>query len=896
MKKIHIVSHTHWDREWYRPYEYFRSKLVFVIDSVISILENDSRYKYFLLDGQTSPLEDYLEVKPENREKLEEFIKAGRIIVGPWYIQPDEFAPDGESLIRNLQMGIRYAKKFGEPMMVGYLPDSFGHSGQLPHILRGFGIDSAVIMRGVPTHIIKSSEFTWEAINGDDVLAVYLPHGYSNALFMPDDFGKFKLRLTASIQQLKKWASSENFLIMNGVDHQFPQAHTAEFIDLLNKSHKKDEYIHSTLQAYITDVRKNKKELFRYKGELISPDSHRVHTSIASTRIYQKQKNRQLEALLENFVEPVSTTAWLFGADYPQSLIRQAWKYLIQNQTHDGIGGCCTDEVHKEMDQRFANSQVISETIIKSYSRAIAKRISPDQLTLTVFNNAMVSGKQLIHATVYIKNETFSLEDLEGNMIPYQIQHIEEVDISQLNIWSLYMGSKQNTKKVEICFYMDFDFNVGYKVFKIKENGHQQNNRSEIIVNGNTIENKYFILQICENGSINLFDKTLSHQFHNLHLFEDRGDAGDTYNYSPVEQDTVITSENVSASYMIEQNGLNQVTIKIELNLNVPKNLVPDDSARSIEKTTLSIISRITIYSDIKRIDFKTEINNSACDHRLRILFPTGIHTKTSHAETQFGIITRQNKIDAGNWKKEGWKEKPLPIYSQQKFVDINDGKKGFAVLNRGLSEYEIYDDSIIAITLIRSIGLMGKKNLLIRPGRYSGMPIPTPDAQCLGKNVFEYAILPHAGSVYESSVSNSAMVFNAPALAVQNEIWQKRLLNRDKVIGELSSIETLTSHIQKQLDILPLADLNILTLNNKELIISAFKKAEDKEAFIVRLYNPGIELIKDVELRFGIDVKEGYLTDFNEKEIERLGKVNNRSFLLPEVKSHSAVTMKFFC
>lgn len=894
MKKVHIVSHTHWDREWYRPYEYFRAKLVFVIDSLLSILETDSRYKHFLLDGQTLPLEDYLEIKPENTEILTEHIRSGRIIIGPWYIQPDEFAPDGESLIRNLQIGMKTAGKFGEPMPVGYLPDSFGHSGQMPHILKGFGIDSAVVMRGFPAHEVHASEFIWEANNGDEVFAVYLPYGYSNAMFMPEDYGAFKLRMKLLIQQLKKWVSTENFLAMNGVDHQFPQAHIADFIERFNKSQKQYQYLHSTLQTYIDDVKQSKGDFQRVKGELISPAAHRVHTSIASTRIYQKRKNREMETLLEKYVEPIAALAWMYHADYPHGLIERAWKYLIQNQTHDGICGCCLDEVHKEMDQRFANSRIISETLLESCSRAIAQRISPNQLTLTVFNNAMVQSKQFVHAAIYAKKEKFTLEDLDGNTIPYQVENIEEVDVSQFDIWTLYMGSRQVMKKVDIGFYLDFESNAGFKVLRIIEKACKQDPTHGLTVNGNIVENKFFTVEINNNGSINLFDKDLAKSFTGLHLFEDCGDAGDTYNYSPVSQDTVITSRDASASFEFEKAGPNWITVKIHLELDIPRGLTPDDRARSAETIPLSITSWMTIYSDIKHIDFRTEINNTAHDHRLRVLFPTGIHSDYSYAQNQFGIIKRPNEIEAANWKQSGWKEKPLPIYPQHKFVDISDSEKGFAVLNRGLPEYEIYEDSTIALTLVRSIGMMGKTNLLIRPGRPSGMPIATPDAQCQGKNILEYALLPHIGSVYNSPVSRSAEVYTAPPLTVQNPIHREQPVSKDKLVSEFSAIETLTSHIHSQLDGLRMADLNILKVKNETLIISAFKKAEEGDALIVRLYNPDIQPVRDVQLVLGIDIQSGYLTDFNEKVLERLEQTGNREFLLPKVKPQSAVTMKF--
>ena len=188
---------------------------------------------------------------------------------------------------------------------------------------------------------------------------------------------------------------------------------------------------------------------------------------MASTRMYQKQQNRKMEALLEKYVEPVASIGWMLKADYPAGLLRQAWKVLIQNQTHDGICGCCTDEVHREMDQRFLDVKNISETLLKTTSRAIARRVPGKGLALLVFNNAMTRGRQLVKASVYIKDKNFSLRDSQGNLVPFQVEKIEEVDLSQSSIWNLYLGIPEITKKVNICFYNDFEFNAGFKKFDI---------------------------------------------------------------------------------------------------------------------------------------------------------------------------------------------------------------------------------------------------------------------------------------------------------------------------------------------------------------------------------------------------------------------------------------------
>ncbi|MFH1742528.1 MAG: hypothetical protein ABIH23_26280, partial [bacterium] len=121
-KHLVIVPHTHWDREWYMPFESFRKRLVFVMDHLMEVLEKDRTFKYFELDGQTAVLSDYLAIRPENEEHLKKLIGKGRLLVGPWYIQPDEFLVTGESLIRNLRMGIKLAGKFGKASMIGYMP------------------------------------------------------------------------------------------------------------------------------------------------------------------------------------------------------------------------------------------------------------------------------------------------------------------------------------------------------------------------------------------------------------------------------------------------------------------------------------------------------------------------------------------------------------------------------------------------------------------------------------------------------------------------------------------------------------------------------------------------------------------------------------------------------
>ncbi|MBI9043141.1 MAG: hypothetical protein JEZ06_01575 [Anaerolineaceae bacterium] len=895
MSKIHIIPHTHWDREWHRSFQHFRTKLVFVMDRLLEVLEKDADFSHFLLDGQSIVLEDYLAIKPENFDRLKKLVQSGQLIVGPWYIQPDEFAPDGESMIRNLLIGMQIVERFGESMKIGYLPDSFGQSGQLPHILKGFGIESAVIMRGIPAHQIKTSEFVWQGINGEEILGIYLPQGYSNAMFLPKSLTAAKYRLLFTIRKLKKWATTENILIMNGVDHQFPQAHISEIVKKFNNS-KARTFTISKLEDYIQDVLSEKPNLPRLHGDLLSPHKNRVHSSIASTRIYQKTENRKMESLLEKYVEPTAVIAWLLGAEYPTDLINQAWKILLQNQTHDGIGGCCTDEVHQEMDQRFIDVKNIAETLQNSYARAIAQRVAGKKLILTVFNNALTRGKQIVRASVFTKGNNFIIKDMNGNIIPYQVEQIEEIDIAQFSIWTLYLNTKEEKKKIDITFEVNFDFNVGCKVFEIIEGKVNPAPEKGITVKNNSFENPYIRVEINKNGSLNIMDKESGLTYSNQHIFEDCGDAGDTYNYSPVMNDEVITSLNAKADFEIQSEGFLKTTAIINLELEVPQCLVDQDQHRSPEKTRIPITTRVSMYPDTKRLDFSTKLNNKARDHRLRVLFPAGIQTEYSYAETQFGTAKRSNTIDTHDWKKQKWSEKPLPIYSQQKFIALNNGEQGLAVVNRGLPEYEIYqgESSTIAITLIRGVGMMGKGDLLIRPGRPSGMEIPTPDAQCLGVHTLEYALYPHQGNLDEAHVPKMAVEFDSPALTVQSELKMNRIMRKFKPLLGLISLENLTSHIFDQIKPVNKKDIKFVSIDNDHLLVSAVKKAEKEDALIIRLYNASDHPIENAEIQLGIAAKKGSFTNFNEDAIEDLNKSERGTYILPLIKPYTAFTTKF--
>ena len=303
-KTLHVISHTHWDREWYNTFQQFRMKLVDLIDHLLEILEKDPNFKYFNLDGQTIVLEDYLQIRPEKRKILEEHIREGRILVGPWYQLNDEYLVSGESTIRSLLIGTRIAKEFGAVMKVGYLPDQFGNISQMPQIFAGFGIDNAIFGRGLQLCNDRKMEFWWESPDGTKVLTSLMAYWYNNAMRFPADTDA-ALAFTQEIKErMEKVSAVDALLLMNGVDHMEAQPNLSGILERVNEKLEGAKLVHSTLPQYMDDVKRyveaNSTALDTIKGELREDRGASVLAGTLSSRMYIKQANEDSQTLMKN--------------------------------------------------------------------------------------------------------------------------------------------------------------------------------------------------------------------------------------------------------------------------------------------------------------------------------------------------------------------------------------------------------------------------------------------------------------------------------------------------------------------------------------------------------------------------------------------------------------------
>lgn len=848
--RLHVISHTHWDREWYLSFQDFRARLVDLIDYLLDLLDRDPDYKYFHLDGQTIVLEDYLEIRPENEGRLRKFIEEGRILIGPWYVLPDEFLVSGESLIRNLVLGHRMAEDYGNNMKIGYVPDAFGHISQLPQILKGFDIDNATFFRGI-THDQVKSEFIWLAPDGSGVLAVKMSDdtAYSNFFYeleetlksdTPIDYTRLQHEVDSMVKERATYATTSHLLCMDGVDHIFPNPKTSSIIKWINESFDGAEAVHTTLPEFMDELKKSVGDLEEYQGELRHSNRNwrlqGLLAGVLSSRIHLKQANEEAQTSLEKWVEPVSTFAWLLGNEYPYNYIWKSWEYVIKNHPHDSICGCSIDQVHDDMMYRFDQANEINRILVHQGLKSIAGEVDTSNLEdreqmLVVFNPLSWKRTDVVNATIYFPAqqdpEKFGLFDSAGNEVRYQLvrknitwlRHQAKHDIPRSDLYARY----------DIVFLAKDVPALGYATYTVRPGVKSVFDDKYLVTGPNSMENDYLQVEVNKNGTLTVTCKETGRKYENLLYFEDGGDAGDGYNYVKPKEDKVFNSLECNAIVEPVEDGPIAATLKITVVMQIPKSLRSDKAARSDELTDFRTTSFVTLYADSKRIDVRTEIDNQVEDHRFRVCFPSGItKAEKSFAEGQFDVVERDIKLPDCT----GWKEPQPPFHPQLAFVDVNDGNEGFAVINKGLPEYEVRDDEerTILVTLLRAVG------------GGVGYPEELVKGQCKGEYTFRYSILPHTGTWEDARVWQHAYSHNVPMKAVQT----------GKHAGTLP----------QSIGVLEIADDNIL--------VTAVKKCETRNSVIVRLFNVST---KDVTccVRIPFEVKDVYEVNLNEERQKNL-------------------------
>ncbi len=373
---VSIVPHTHWDREWYDPFETFRGRLVAILDRLLPLLDADPSYAHFLLDGQLAVVDDYLAIRPEAAGALRRLVAAGRVEIGPWYTLPDEFCVSGETLVRDLQLGFHRAASFGGAMEIGYLPDMFGHIAQMPQILRLFGLDRAVVWRGVP-EAVDRTRFWWSGPDGSTVRAEYLWWGYSVGASVVDDPAALVDRMRALLVELGP-AACGGLLFMNGTDHQAPQPWLGRVVrDAGAIAPELSLHVCGLAEALAggPSAPQDGDGLPRWQGELRSGSWAHLLMGVASNRVDVKQAAASAERALERIAEPLCAL-WLTAEAWPATLLDDAWLAVIRNAAHDSSCACSIDEVCETVRGRYRSAARTAEGLVNRALEGLAAQLS----------------------------------------------------------------------------------------------------------------------------------------------------------------------------------------------------------------------------------------------------------------------------------------------------------------------------------------------------------------------------------------------------------------------------------------------------------------------------------------------------------------------------------------
>lgn len=858
---LHIVSHTHWDREWYMTFQQYRRRLVKMMDLLLEILDGNPEYKSFTLDGQYIMLEDYLEIRPEKRDIIKGCIKNGRLIPGPWYTQPNEFMVSGEAMIRNLTLGLRECEKVGGGMRVCYLPDAFGHISQLPQLAKGFGINDIVAWRGIPKG--AKTVFEWEGADGGVCLMFYMYGGYSNAVELPveeedytEDFyftpmgrSGLKNKIREIISSLENRTDSPHMLLMNGLDHAFPQENLPEIIEKINKKINKSEInaqaIHTDLPDYIKAVRDyygaNKINYQKFSGELRDPSESPVLSPSQSTRADVKYINSRIEGLFEKWLEPFASFAFLLGRPYPYSEIWKAWEYLLQNHSHDSLACSAVDAVYRQVLTRFEWAEELGGDIVEDTLLDICRHISFGEKN-TGGNKTVAVFNPLGWKRTGIVNMTFFLPDSLGinypelcdgeKRVPFIISKVSRQEAM------LYNPSKGPSwcvpaRKYEVVFKAENVPALGYKAYTLAEGRKPYYMTEKRLATGNnTIENEYILIKVNPNGVIDITDKISGKKYESMGAFEDEGDTGTGFFRVIPAGNEVISSLGCRAGISVSENTALRAAIKVKIVMNIPEYYDEPAQKRSDVLKPCEITNIITLNAGEKTVGIETRVKNLSKDHRLRVLFPTGIDTPYVFADQPFDVVRRKTALPDYNDYPE---EKPSPTQPQLMFADVNDGTGGVMIANCGIYEYEVTDgsDKTIALTLLRCIERLEGGGFSINPDK------KIPGGQCIGEYNFKYAVILHEGG-WENAYK-SAYDFRFPMKSVFGRPLEEESLASYKS-GITSELPAETSFTE-------------ISPESGDILVSAIKKHEINNSVIARLFNP-TDKQKQAKIRINLPEK----------------------------------------
>ena len=627
----HFIPNTHWDREWLYDFQETRMFLVEFMDKLLDIFREYPAYKTYLLDAQTIPVEDYLQIRPEKKGELLQVIKDGRLFVGPWYTLPEEHLVNGESLVRNLLVGHRQAEAYGAVMKVGYSPFSYGQASQMPQIYLGFGIDTILFYHGI-TPDEAPAEFILEGPDGSRLLASRMGsnarYNFFFTVYRPSVFGKKTLertyhfsekglpfhlatadhyrdhhilidplksldrdKLAAAMAELRKeelkHSTTGHIACMQGMDSTQPDVYELKTMEAAAEISGADDIFHSSLPAYMEALKESVDwdRLVVLKGERRTPrllgTRKHLYGDVTSTRVRVKRKNAQVEMELQRQAEPLAVAAFMLGAAYPKTFLDLAWKYLLQGHPHDSIAGTGVDQIEKDMHYRLDQCRNISSGIIRRALQTIQKRINTkdleaDSVVLTLYNPHVHKHNDSIPVVLDLPLDAgfrnYKILDAQtGREIEFQetARYEHPAIVRHLGDATMEMPAL----RVHLYLAAENIPALGYKTLLVRPDQSFVWPSQSLVSEAQCMDNEFLKVQINANGTLDVTDKQNDQTFSGLHYFQDNGEAGHAWRHVPPARDRVITTLNSSAHIELIESGPLAAAFMVTHTLQLPAHL-----------------------------------------------------------------------------------------------------------------------------------------------------------------------------------------------------------------------------------------------------------------------------------------------------------------------------------
>jgi hypothetical protein len=826
-----VIGHTHWDREWYLPFEGFRARLVAMMDGLVDILERDPTFRCFVLDGQSIMVEDYLQVRPEAEPRVRALIGAGRMRVGPWYTAVDAFLPDPESLVRNLQLG-RWQARFygGEPMPVGHLPDTFGFCGQLPQILRHFGIADGFAWRGFhPEH--GQAAFWWESPDGSRILLLRPPGGYCEGamgVVNPERFLQEVLPLIIARQDEEPY---KDRLFVVGCDHFPASARLPWLAAQIGERVDQPSYI-GTLEDMAGRVRSSGADLAVVHGEQRDPCLAVCPASVSGTRVPLKQANQQVESLLLGLAEPLQALAELAGGEADRAHLRWAWRLLARNHPHDSIPGCSIDAVHREMMTRFARARMVAIDAAQRGAKRLAAALDPavrgelGALGLV----GLTGGVGRIQARLYGMDTgmpRFRLVDPAGADVPFTIlrrgrDHISyhrlqdafatvaSTAYAHLVATQAWVDERRTRPETYTLPWMDIEMEVeaprgGYRILRIEREtdmGRWTARRAPRRTQARAeVANQHLRVR-AEARGLFITDQAGGRTLGPIY-FSHAGEAGDEYTAFPLREPPVLFAPDASRA-VVQTDALGEHLV-LPISVQVPARLRPDRRART---GAVRLEGRLTVRLVGGRADLNLTLVNRARDYDLRLV----AHVPDATSARSGAPFSVENRAFEVTHSSPNAPQQMLPDFPLRGWMAAYtpDGG-GLAVLARGLYEgavRQVEGGVDLALTLLRGVGYLSRGDLESRPGD-AGPAIATPDAQCLGPQAWDLALLPFSADEADLVPARTEAFLRPPMIF---------------------PVQWSAGHAGAE---------QVLVTGAPQVVVSALKPAEDGPGAVVHAHNP---------------------------------------------------------